>query len=85
VADSIRVVCSQCERDDTAPVVAGNCVPAESEVVAQQLIDVGGDGPLVIATGGPGGVAQPPQSGATMRYSFCSSVITSRQQYQLCG
>ena len=51
----------QGERDGAAPVVARDRVPGEPQVLAQQLVDVGRDSPLVVAAGGPGRIAQTAQ------------------------
>jgi hypothetical protein len=61
VRHSIRMIRGQGERDGAAPVVARDSVPGESQVLTQQLVDVGRDRPLVVATGGPGRIAQTAQ------------------------
>ena len=56
VRHSIRMIRGQGERDGAAPVVARDSVLGESQVLAQQLVDVGRDRPLVVATGQGGEV-----------------------------
>ena len=61
VRHSLRMIRGQGERDGAAPVVARDRVPGEPQVLAQQLVDVGRDSPLVVAAGGPGRIAQTAQ------------------------
>ena len=85
VGDCLGMVGGQRTCNGAAPVVTGNGEAGEAEMLAEQLVDVGGDGLLSYPPIGRVVSPRPRRSGATMRYSSASSSITSRQQNQLSG